>query len=610
MQIVRLSDTIINQIAAGEVVERPASVVRELLDNAIDSGAHTIEVVTSGGGKDFIQVEDDGLGMGHDDIELAVQRHCTSKLPDGMVHIEHLGFRGEALPSIGSVSNLVITSKHAMEPNAWQVTVNGGEYLNPKPASHPQGTRVEVRNLFFNTPARAKFLKSDRAETNAITQTFKRTALAYPEIGFDLSGPDRSELHYSATDQKGRIEQILGREFLENTLTIDAQRGDFFLRGFVSQPTYHRGNGLAQYVFVNGRPIKDKTLLGAVRGAYRDVIAKDRHPVVTLFLECDPSVVDVNVHPAKAEVRFQDGALVRGLIVGALRQAISEHGSGVAPHLSDNLAAAFHRSEGTSGSIGRPGPDVTHHAQQPSKPSGMAEHQASFDTAYPKIDGNVPPQQMSPIYHGSFEPSAKTYEPHNTMEQTSYPLGAAMAQIHENYIVSQTVDGFILVDQHAAHERIVYEKIKEQLKAGIDRQMLLIPDVVELPEEDVERLYEKSMVLDRFGLRIEKFGDSAILVRETPALLGEVDTQTLLQALAGELAEWGRDDGMETQLHKVAATMACHNSVRSGRRLNIEEMNALLRTMERTPNSGQCNHGRPTYVELSLKEIEKLFGRS
>ena len=586
-RITRLSETVVNQIAAGEVVERPASVVKELLENAIDAGASRIDVMTSGGGKRMVRVSDDGYGMNAVDLALAVERHCTSKLGEDLMDIRSLGFRGEALPSIGSVSRMTITSRHGEEEHAWQVKVDGGRIEGPVPASLPAGSTVEVADLFFATPARLKFLKSDQAETNAITEVFKRTALAFPQLRFTIGGEDRTPIDYLPASTEGRTAQVLGKEFRENAIAIEAERDGVLLRGLASVPTYHRGNAQHQYFFVNGRPVKDKALLGAVRGAYADFLPSGRHPSLVLFLELDPREVDVNVHPAKADVRFRDAGLVRGLVVGALKQALSSRGPLSSRAGSAAMAAAF-QSETlhATGHLPRYRESVT---MQPD--SGFSESQAPFDTAQ-EPSGQVVDSQLE-----------------TSGDMTTFPLGAARAQLHKNYIVAQTDKGLVIIDQHAAHERIVYETLKAGMDDGLEGQLLLVPEIVDLAEEDVNRLCEHAVAFTKLGLELERFGPGAVAIRSTPSMLGHVDTAAMVRDLADELREWGSVSGLREKLDHVAATMACHGSVRSGRILNAAEMNALLRQMEQTPNSGQCNHGRPTYIELDLKDIERLFGR-
>ena len=594
-KVIRLDETMINRIAAGEVIERPASVVKELLENSIDSGAGRIEVTTGEGGKSLIRVSDDGEGMRRDDLALAVERHCTSKLTGDLLDIRSLGFRGEALPSIGSVAELKIISRHRDEEHAWQIIVSAGRIAGPEPAALTQGTVVEVTRLFHEVPARLKFLKSDRAEANAISEVFKRTAVAFPEIRFAINGTDRAGTELPATDQLGRLEQVMGNGFRENAFEVDGEREGARLTGFAGLPTFNRGNALQQYFFVNGRPVRDKLLLGAVRGAYSDFLARDRHPILALFIDIDPQQVDVNVHPAKADVRFRDPGMIRGLIVGTLKQAIHGESRQASREGSHALAAAF-KSEfqhGGSGNWNRDQPVQSFEgwSRPLDRGSGFAEAQTEFETNY--------------------QPSGRTEEavPVSIPDPASHPLGAARAQVHKNYIISQTEDGLIIVDQHAAHERIVYEKLKQGMREGMASQLLLVPEIVDLPEEDVNRLAAHASGFAKLGLELEAFGPGAVAVRATPAMLGVVDVTGLIHDLADEIAEWGKADELQSRLEYVAATMACHGSVRSGRLLKADEMNALLRQMEETPNSGQCNHGRPTYIELDLKTIERLFGR-
>lgn len=598
MSVIRLPEHVVNQIAAGEVIERPASVVKELVENALDAGATRIDIVTAGGGKNLIRITDNGRGMTREDLALAVERHCTSKLADDLLDIRTLGFRGEALPSIGAVSRLEVASRFAGDSDStgWSVRVEGGRLSGPAPRALATGSIVEVRDLFFATPARLKFLKSERAETSAITDIVKRIAIAFPQVRFTLSGADRTALDLPASDLAGRLEQVLGREFAESALEIDAEREGVRLSGLAGLPTFNRGNGLAQFFYVNGRPVRDKLLIGALRGAYADFLARDRHPVAALFIDLDPHQVDVNVHPAKADVRFRDGAMVRGLIVGAIRQAVAAASGVGSSERTGALAQAFAggaRASGLAWSAARPqGAQPARHdwRQSAFAPAGFAEAQAQFETARPSGQVATPQAEPSP-------------------QAEAFPLGAARAQLHRNYIVAQTQTGLVIVDQHAAHERIVYEALKEGMKAGLASQLLLIPEIVELAEDDVARLIEHADAFARLGLGIESFGPGAIAVRETPAMLGEIDAGALIRDLADEIAEWDRGDGLLARLEAVAATMACHGSVRSGRMLKPEEMNALLRQMEATPNSGQCNHGRPTFIELKLADIERLFGR-
>jgi DNA mismatch repair protein MutL len=599
MPVRQLSESIVNRIAAGEVVERPASVVKELVENALDAGARRIDVLTDGGGRRLIRVTDDGEGMTRGDLTLAVERHATSKLKgDDLLAIDTLGFRGEALPSIGAVAKLTITTRHKSEPHAWLLEVDAGKKFEVKPAALSQGTSVEVRDLFYATPARLKFLKTDRSEAEALREVVRRLAMSRPDVAFTLAGEERAPVTWgAATDELSRLGDLLGAEFRANAIAIEAEREGVRVTGFAGLPTLSRANTLGQYLFVNGRPVRDKLLVGAVRGAYADYLPRDRHPLLALFVTLQAREVDVNVHPAKTEVRFRDGGLVRGLIVGALKQALSRDAQRAATTGGSATIAAFRPVAPTArrGSYDwrrSPARPPGYVSARSATALGFAEAaQAAFDVGEPSADARV----------DSFEPAAELIE---------RPLGAARAQVHETYIVAQTRDGLVIVDQHAAHERIVYERMKAAIgKTGVARQILLIPEIVELDEADAARLVARAEDLARFGLLIESFGPGAIAVRETPSMLGEVDVQGLLRDLAEHMAEWDDELPLERRLLHVSATMACHGSVRAGRRLKPEEMNALLREMEDTPNSGQCNHGRPTYVELKLTDIERLFGR-
>ncbi len=601
MLVRQLSEAIVNRIAAGEVVERPASVVKELLENALDAGATRIDVLSDGGGRRLIQVTDDGAGMNAGDLALAVERHATSKLlDDDLLDIRTLGFRGEALPSIGAVARLTITSRHNDEPHAWAITVDAGRKSQLKPAALMAGTRVEVRDLFYATPARLKFLKSDRSEGEAIRETARRLAMSRPDVAFTVAGEERAPTTWPAqlrgsNGRLARLADILGSDFRANAVEVDGVANRVAIEGFAALPTFSRANSLGQYLFVNGRPVRDKLLIGVVRAAYADYLPRDRHPVVALFVKLDPREVDVNVHPAKAEVRFRDSALIRSFLIRALQEALARDGRRTATTGGSATVAAFRPAETPP----RGGWDWQ---RSPARPAafplrgglavGLADTpQTQFDVGAPCADARADCIEQ------------------NT-ELLDRPLGAARAQVHENYIVAQTRDGLVIVDQHAAHERLVYERLKGALaKTGIARQILLIPEIVELDEAAVERLLTRADELLSYGLAIEPFGPGAVAVRETPALLGAFDAKALVCDLAEHMAEWEGTLPLDRRLMHVAATMACHGSVRAGRRLKPEEMNALLRDMEDTPNSGQCNHGRPTYVELKLSDIERLFGR-
>lgn len=641
MIVRQLSDTTVNRIAAGEVIERPASVVKELVENALDAGATRIDVVTAGGGKTLIRVVDDGFGMSPDDLALAVQRHCTSKLfEDDLMRIESLGFRGEALPSIGAVARMTITSRQAEAAAASEIELDGGLVSEVRPGAGNRGTRVEVRDLFFATPARLKFLKSDRAEAGAITEVVKRLALSRPDVRFSLSGADRSAADWPATRGEAaleaRVAAIVGDDFVENSIAIDAEREGVRLTGRVSLPTHHRAASTQQYLMVNGRPVRDKMLFGAIRGAYSDVMSSDRHAVVVLDIALDPREVDVNVHPTKADVRFRDGALVRGLVVGALRQALAAAGPRTSTTGGAATLAAMRSGGGAAVGGGwsgaaRGSAPATGFSQPrsggwapPSGPLwGRAERPSGGgfdwrgDPARPAEAGlaDQPAAPFAPAspFDAVIAPSADARAHEVPLDEAAEarPLGAARAQVHANYIVAQTKDGLVIVDAHAAHERLTYEKLKRQMaERGIERQLLLIPEIVEMPEEDVGRLMARAEDLARVGLVLEPFGGGAVAVREVPSMLAKGDVRGLVTDVADDLAEWDTSDRIGARIDEILATMACHGSVRTGRRLRPQEMDALLREMEATPNSGQCNHGRPTWVELKLADIERLFGRS
>jgi len=602
MPVRQLPEQIVNRIAAGEVVERPASVVKELVENAIDAGASRVDIFTDGGGRRRIAITDDGSGMTSPDLTLAVDRHATSKLDDeDLLRIKTLGFRGEALPSIGAVAKLAITTRHLSEPHAWSLSVEGGVKSRIMPAALSQGTRVEVGDLFYATPARLKFLKTDRTEAEAIREVVRRLAMARPDIAFTLAGEERAPMTWAAAlpgaaGRLTRLGDILGADFRASAIDVHAERDGVSVEGFAAAPSLTRANALGQYLFVNGRPVRDKLILGAVRAAYADYLPRDRHPVVALFVTLDPREVDANVHPAKTEVRFRNSGLVRALIVHALKEGLAREGRRTAANSGGAAIAAFRQAFA-------PRPGNWDWRRSPSYPVGPM----------PSFDGAAAPafaEQDQAAFDVGAPNADIRFEAQPSAELIDRPLGAARTQIHETYIVSQTRDGLIVVDQHAAHERIVYERLKASLAHnGVQRQILLIPEIVELDEATVERLLARADELSSFGLAIESFGPGAVAVRETPSLLGKTDAGGLLRDLAEHMAEWDEALPLERRLLHVAATMACHGSVRAGRRLKPEEMNALLREMEDTPNSGQCNHGRPTYVELKLSDIEKLFGR-
>ncbi|ARE40462.1 DNA mismatch repair protein MutL [Rhodovulum sp. P5] len=594
----QLDDAAANRIAAGEVVERPASAVKELVENALDAGARRVEVAYAHGGKTLIRVTDDGHGIRASDLPLALARHATSKI-DGsdLLNIHSFGFRGEALPSLGAVGRLTIISRVA-GAEAAQIAVTGGKIGPVTPAALTRGTVVELRDLFHATPARLKFLRSDRAEAQAIGDVVKRLAMAEPTVAFtlrDVSDGGEGRVVFRADAESGdlfdalagRLARVMGREFTDNALRIEAERDDHALIGYAALPTYSRGSAVAQYLFVNGRPVRDKLMIGALRAAYADFLSRDRHPAAALFVDCDPHRVDVNVHPAKAEVRFREAGIVRGLIVSALRHALAEAGH----RASTTVAGA------TLGAM---------------RPEQAAPRPYQMDRPSPRaISAAYAAQAPAPLSPGLAEPSARFEPAAPEPEAEALPLGAARAQVHENYIIAQTETGMVIVDQHAAHERLVYERLKRQMaENGVAAQALLIPEIVELSDDDCARLLDHAADLSRLGLTVEPFGPGAIAVRETPALLGEVNATALIRDILDELADLGESQTLQARIEAILSRVACHGSIRSGRRMRVDEMNALLREMEATPHSGQCNHGRPTYVELRLADIERLFGRT
>jgi len=601
-QIRQLDEAAINRIAAGEVVERPASAVKELVENAIDAGAGRIEVTIADGGRGLIRVADDGCGMRSDDLPMALSRHATSKI-DGtdLLNIHSFGFRGEALPSLGAVGRLTITSR-ATGHEAASISVAGGRQDAVRPAALSAGTIVELRDLFYATPARLKFLRTDRSEAQAVADVVKRLAMAEPFITFILrdatGGDDRVMFRAEAQTGDlfdalhGRLRSVLGRDFAENSVPLDAEREGFHLTGYAALPTYSRGSSVSQFLFVNGRPVRDKVLIGALRGAYSDFLSRDRHPAAALFIDCDPKLVDVNVHPAKSEVRFREPGVVRGLIVSGVRHALAEAG---------------HRASSTVGTatLGamQAEPQPPHAAPriyQMDRPSAGGYGAPSY----------AAPAPDTPVMGFAEAPSARVEPVPEAAETQGLPLGAARAQVHENYIIAQTEQGMVIVDQHAAHERLVYEKLKGQMaENGVAAQALLIPEIVELDSGEAAAILEIADDLAKLGLSIEPFGGTAVAVRETPAILGQVDADRLIKDICDELADLGASANVQSRLDAILSRVACHGSIRSGRQMRAEEMNALLREMEATPHSGQCNHGRPTYVSLSLADIEKLFGR-
>ena len=618
---IRILPTVtINRIAAGEVIEHPASVVKELVENAIDAGATRIDVTLEQGGKNLVKVVDNGKGMRKEELSLAIERHATSKLPDDdLLNIAHFGFRGEALPSIGSVGRLTITS-HPKEDcqqagEAWSITVNGGAIEPVQPASHPQGTTVALRDLFFATPARLKFLKSDRSEQQYTQDHMKRFAMANPHIAFSLTCDGKTQLQYGAEQGElwdsrlQRLSRILGKDFADNTVAIDAEREGITIGGYVSLPTYNRGVSTAQYVFVNNRPIKDKLIMGAIKGAYQDFLARNRYPVLALFIALPNQEVDVNVHPAKSEVRFRDSQLMRSLLVSSIKQALSGAGHHASTTVADQALRALNPESGSypasqQGNLSYQYQPASRHYHTPPPASfhALSEASASAYNSGSNVAGMTPFTPQAQHEEGQFVTQSDI--------DNSFPLGAARAQLHETYIVAQTQDSIVIVDQHAAHERLVYERMKKQLEAsGIIQQPLLIAEIVEMEEQAVSALLKQATLLAQLGLSIEPFGHNGVEVRAVPSLLGDVDVQKLVKNLADDLLEHGEALSLTEALEHVTETAACHGSIRSGRRLNTDEMNAILREMEATPYSGQCNHGRPTYVELKLKDIETLFGR-
>ena len=612
----QLDEGAINRIAAGEVVERPASAVKELVENALDAGARRIEISYADGGKSLIRVRDDGHGIRAEDLPLALSRHATSKI-DGsdLLNIHTFGFRGEALPSLGAVGRLTITSRATGAASAAEIKVSGGEIGPVRPAALSEGTVVTLRDLFFATPARLKFMRTDRAEAQAINDVVKRLAMAEPFVRFtlrDVSAGGEGRVTFRAEGETGdlfdalhrRLKSVLGADFAENAIRIHTEREEIKLTGYAALPTYSRGSAVAQFMFVNGRPVRDKMLIGALRAAYMDFLSRDRHPAAVLFLDCDPQKVDVNVHPAKSEVRFRDPGLARGLIVSGLRHALAEAGHRASTTVAGATLGAMRREPTGPARVyqmDRPSLGAIRATAEfqapPAGAPGLAEHPLAWDSAPGALQTTVPAS-------GRVEDGAPETHP-------DQPLGAARAQLHENYIIAQTGDGIVIVDQHAAHERLVYETLKQQMgENGVAAQALLIPEIVELSELEAQQLLDMADDLARLGLTIEPFGGGAIAVRETPAILGAVNAEAMLRDILDELADLGSSQTVQMRIEAVLSRVACHGSIRSGRRMQADEMNALLRQMEATPHSGQCNHGRPTYVELKLADIERLFGRT
>jgi len=603
MTIRRLPESLVNRIAAGEVVERPAAAVKELLENALDAGATKIEIIIRDGGQTLIAITDNGCGMLPEEMLLAIERHATSKLPeDDLWNIQSFGFRGEALPSIGSVSRMTITSRVKDGEQAWQLKVEGGTVIAPQPASLLQGTKIEVRDLFFATPARLKFLKTTRTEIDYAREAIERLAMAYPSVDILLQEDDKRPVRFTAKNEgllgsedllRQRLSQIMGDDFITNAAVVSGERDGVQITGYAGLPTLHRPTARAQYIYVNGRPVRDRVLLSAVRGAYGDVIPSGRYPSVVLFLEVPPRDVDVNVHPTKAEVRFRDNQLIRSIIVTSIRRSLEESGQYTTSTLAPQ-ALAMLQPEGVPGSFSE---TMSSPRVVSSVPWSGTTRAGMTSSSFPHMLADAPlaARTSSSIYENSVASRGR--------------LGAAVAQLHGTFIVAQTDDSVIIVDQHAAHERIVYETMKQGLAQGIKRQILLIPEVIEMEEPAAARLLSRSDQLSEFGLVIEGFGNGAVLVREIPSLLGTTNVKSLLHDLAEDLLEYDQSNRLVDRLEEICSTIACHGSVRAGRALNNDEMNALLRQMEQTPNSGQCNHGRPTYVELKKTDLEKLFDR-
>lgn len=575
-----LPSVLVSRIAAGEVIERPASALKELLENALDAGATRLDITLEQAGKNLIRISDNGFGMTCEELEMCVERHVTSKLPDDdLFHINSFGFRGEALPSIGSVSRLKITSCKQGSNEAWSLRVEGGEKSAAEPAPRREGTEVEVRDLFYATPARLKFLKSEKTELQQCVQVVERMALAYPNVSFILNSDGKLLRKFEASDLNTRITKVLGKEFIENTLPIDLGRENIGLKGYVGLPTFSRNSSSEQYFYVNNRPVKEKSLHGAVKAAYQDFISHTQHGQVLIFIDLPPEDLDVNVHPAKTEVRFRDTREVTGMVITSIRHALSGAGHRASNTLSGATLTAFTPN--------------TSYAYAPSRPSGyVREQSAMLYQPLPQARNFAPEQIEQPDYQ-------------------QYPLGAALTQLHETYILAQTKDGFVMVDQHAAHERLVYEKMKTaRSQESIKTQRLLLPEMVELTSGKALAITEHRAALAEIGIVVEPAGDAAVVVRELPSILKDTDVQKLIRAIADDIEEHGQPLAAHGAIEHICETAACHGSIRAGRRLNIAEMNALLREMEATPHSGQCNHGRPTYVTLKRSDIEKLFGRT
>ena len=615
MPIRILPSNLVNQIAAGEVIERPASVIKELVENAIDAGADKIEITLIGGGKNLITVSDNGKGISPEELPLAVERHATSKLPDNdLFNINFLGFRGEALPSIASVAKMTISSRQKGADSGWQISVNGGDKGEVRPAAMALGTKIEVRDLFYTTPARLKFMKSDSSEAAQCVDMIQRIALANPQISFYLESDGKKKVALNACQgelfdcRQRRVADVMGGEFEENSVAIDAHNDFCRISGFIGVPTYNKANSLSEFLFVNNRPVRDKLILGAIKGAYQDMMTSGRYPACAVFIEVEPMYVDVNVHPTKAEVRFYDNGAISGLLVGCMRHALSLGGQKSAE--TGGLEHLLQRTiEGEETELA-PQPAENYMLREPA--AGFAA--TPFNHVHSFVGGNRGKSTVStmsiPALESKFSVRVAEKPAPETLDEVG-ELGLAKAQFHNTYIISQTEDSIVIIDQHAAHERITMERMKQSMaKHGqVQTQMLLLPEVVDLSLSEKENILEYAPQLAQLGLRLEEFGTSAVLVREIPALLGETDVKKLVRDMAAEISEWGSEYALSDKIHHICATIACHGSVRAGRSLNIEEMNRLLRDMEKTEHSGQCNHGRPTYVKIKLADIEKLFER-
>lgn len=599
MNIKILSNNIINRIAAGEVVERPASAVKELVENAIDAKASRVDIIIENAGRNLITIIDNGIGMNKEELLLATERHTTSKLPDEDINnIEFFGFRGEALPSIASVSRMTITSRPQNDASefAWSINIVGGDKQDPQPASLSKGSKIEVRDLFFATPARLKFLKTEKTEIHYIVDCLKKIAMANPNVAFSLTSEGKEIFNYDAYNGEEalyhRLNDITGKGFKENFTYIQSEDSDYSLMGYISTPTYNVGTSNEQYFFINKRPVKDKLLSIAVKIAYQDFIPHGRHPLLCLFLEIDPGFVDVNVHPAKSEVRFKDSNLIRGAVISAIKHGIRNIGNQASDHLTEVAINSFVPENSTS----------------------MQESPRAQYSAPPKTNFTrpvIPDMKTTAAIFAPIEPMVKAEPAEFDQAQVNFPLGAACGQIHDTYIISQTEDGMILIDQHAAHERIFYERLKQEiLNKKIKTQRLLIPEIIELPEHIIEQLLANREEFINLGLHFESFGSKEISVTELPALLKCKDVKKLVLDIVDDLNEYSQQVSLEKKIQYFLATFACHHSIRAGRNLSIKEMNSLLREMESCDHTGQCNHGRPTYIKLDLKAIEKLFERS